>query len=114
MDISVEDIYNQIFNAAVEAFKDGWHAIKTYAPTEFRKMAVQLAEISENVALYKLDRTKGYSKKTGKLLFKMQRTASESVLVAITQLTLITVQKALNAIIRILKKAFEGFFATII
>lgn len=114
MGIDVDEIYTRMLTAAEGAFKDGWQAVKAYAPGEFKKMAVQLAEIAENVARYELDNTQGYSPQTGKILFKMQRTACESVLVAVTSLTLIAVQKAINAVIKTLKEAFGGLIAAVI
>jgi hypothetical protein len=111
MTINVDEIFGKMMDAGEGAFKDGWQAVKNYAPAEFKKMAIQLADIAENVALYKIDSQKGYSPETGKILFKMQRTACESVLVAVTQLTLIAVQNALNAILKVLKDAFAGIIS---
>ncbi len=114
MSVNADEIYNKIINAAEGAFKDGWQAVKIYAPAEFKKMSVQLAEIAENVTLYEVDNTQGYSPQTAKILFKMQRTACESVLVAVTHLTLIAVQKAINAILKVLKETFGGIIATVV
>lgn len=114
MSVNADEIYSKIIDAAKGAFKGDWEALKTYAPAEFKKMSVQLAEIVENIVLYETDNTQGYSRQTGKILFKMQRTACESVLVAVTRLTLIAVQKAINAIIRVLKEAFGGVIAAIV
>lgn len=114
MSVNADEIYTKIIDAAEGAFKDGWQAVKTYAPVEFKKMSVQLAEIAENVALYEVDNTQGYSPQTGKILFKMQRSACESVLVAVTYLTLIAVQKAMNAIMKILKETFGGIIAMVV
>ncbi len=111
MAISADEIFKKISDAAQGAFKDGWDAVKDYAPAEFRKMAVQLESIAENVAKYELDSNEGYSPATGKILFRMQRTACEGVLVAVTQLTLIAVQKALNAIVKVLKDTFGAALA---
>jgi hypothetical protein len=102
------ELFETITNSAEGAFKDGWDAVRGYAPAEFKKMAFQLAEIVENVAAFKLDDAQGYSPATGKLLFRMQVRACEAVLVATTQLTLIAVQKALNAIIAAIKNAFSA------
>jgi hypothetical protein len=113
MAISADEIFSQISDAAEGAFKDGWAAVKDYAPAEFKKMAIQLESIAENVALYEIDSNEGYSPATGKILFRMQRTACESVLVAVTHLTLIAVQKALNAIIKVLNDAFGAALAGI-
>lgn len=106
MTVSAEEIFDKISNAAEDAFKEGWSAVKDYAPAEFKKMALQLESIAKNVAAYKLDNSQGYSEETGKILFRMQRRAAESALVAVTQLTLIAVEKAFNAIIEALKNAF--------
>jgi hypothetical protein len=74
-------------------------------------MAIQLESIATNVAAFELDPDTGYSAATGKILFQMQRTACESVLVALTHLTLIAVQKALNAIVKVLEDAFGTVLA---
>jgi len=85
-----------------------------YAPAEFKKMAVQLESIAENVAQYQINSNEGYSAATGKILFRMQRTACESVFVAVTHLTLIAVQKALNAIVKVLKEAFGAALVAVL
>ncbi len=93
---------------AIIAFGDGWDEIKEYAPAEFEKMAVQIVSIAKNVALYESsNKQKGYSAQTGKILLKMQRTAMESVFVAVSALVLVTIQKAINAIFKVLKQTFE-------
>ena len=105
---TAEQIFEGMMDAGQEAFGAGWDAVRQFAPTEFRKMALQIEEIARNVALYKLDKTQGYSLATGKLLMQMQRNACESVLVATTQLTMVAVQKAMDAMFAVLRKAFRG------
>lgn len=114
MAIDANEVLNKMMSSAESAFGAGWTSVKQYAPAEFKKMAIQIAEIAENVALYKIDPSKGYSEETGKLLLKMQRNACEGVLVAVTQLTMIAVQKALDAIFKILKDTFQGAIATVL
>jgi hypothetical protein len=114
MIVNQEEIYNKLIEAGEMAFKDGWQAVKTYAPAEFKKMSVQLVEIAENVALYEVDSSQGYSPKTGKKLFEMQKTACESVFCATTQLTFIAVQNAINAMIKTLKNLFNGIIKKIL
>src|SRR6516225_5549003 len=99
MAIDADEIVKEMMDAAEEAFKDGWEAVRQYAPGEFKKMAVQLEEIAANVAKFKIDPDEGYSPETAKILFGMQQRASEGVLVAMSKLTLIAVQQALNAIV---------------
>jgi len=108
MDVSVEDIVGKMLQAGEAAFKDGWASVRNYAPAEFKKMAVQIADIAKNVAAYEINNDEGYSPETGKILFQMQRRSLEAVLVAVTELTLIAVQDALNAILKVLEDAFDG------
>ncbi len=70
--------------------------------------------ISKNVALYKIDRSKGFSVATGKALLGMQRTAMEGVFIAISALVLITIQKAINAIFKVLKATFSAALQSIL
>lgn len=114
MSIGADQIFSKILEAAQNEFKGEWDVVKDYAPAEFKKMAQQLESIAANVAKYELDQTQGYSPETGKLLFQMQKTACESVFVAITQLTLLAVQKAINAILDVLKKEFGGALALVL
>lgn len=97
-----------------DAFGDGWDSVKDYAPAEFKKISSQIVEIAENVAKYELDESQGYSPETGKVLLQMQRTATESVLVAMSTLTIIAVQNAINAMMQVLKETFEGVLSSIL
>lgn len=114
MSVNADDVFNKMMGAAEGAFNEGWDAVKIYAPAEFRKMSVQIAEIAKNVTIYQIDNTQGYSPETGKLLFQMQRNSCEAVLVAVTRLTLLAVQNALNAIIKVLRDTFQGIISTIV
>jgi len=105
---NAEEIFEEMMDAGQNAFGAGWTAVSKYAPAEFRKMAVQIQAIAENVAKYQIDDREGYSPETAKILMKMQRDACESVLVATTQLTLVAVQKAMDAMYDVLRKAFKG------
>lgn len=114
MDINYEDVFDKMMSSASEAFGDGWDAVKNYAPHEFKKISAQIVEIADNVAKYKINEDEGYSPETGKLLMKMQKNATESVLVAVSALTLIAVQSAINAIFKVLSDKFKGVLSTIL
>ncbi|MDT7832000.1 hypothetical protein RQM59_06390 [Flavobacteriaceae bacterium S356] len=107
MKLTINNIYKTILDEASDAFGDGWDSIKNYAPVEFKKMSTQLKDIAKNVAKYAIDSNDGYSPDTGKILLKMQVVATESVLVAISTLTLIAVQNAINNIFEALKNTFS-------
>jgi hypothetical protein len=106
MSLDVEDMLKTMLGAGKQAFGDGWDAVKNYAPLEFKKIALQVAELAANVALFNADNKQGYSAETGQLLLRMQRNATESVLVAMSALTLLAVQSALDSVLRVLKDAF--------
>jgi len=114
MEFNKTNILKTMKNEAIGAFGDGWEQIKQYAPAEFEKMAIQLVTISKNVALYKIDRSKGFSVATGKALLTMQRTAMESVFVAMSALVLMTIQNAINAIFKVLKATFSAALQAIL
>lgn len=115
MDFNKTNLVKTMKSEALSAFGSGWAQIKDYAPTEFEKMAIQLINIGKNVALYKTsNKKKGYSPATGKALLKMQRTAMESVLVAISGLVLLTIQTAVNAIFKLLKSTFSTALSSLL
>lgn len=115
MEFNKKNVLKTMKLEAVSAFSEGWDQIKDYAPLEFEKMAIQLVNISKNVALYKSSKKKkGFSPATGKALLRMQRTAMESVFVAVSALVLISIQKAINAIFKVLKQTFATVLNTIL
>jgi hypothetical protein len=108
MDFNKSNVLKTMKSEAAGAFGTGWAQIQEFAPAEFDKMATQLVSIAKNIALYESsNRKRGYSPRTGKALLKMQRTAMEGVLVAVSALVLLTIQRAINAIMRVLKQTFQ-------
>jgi len=114
MAINADDVLKEMVSAAAAAFGTGWDAVQKYAPAEFRKMALQIEDIANNVAAYELDSRDGYAPETGRILLQMQRRSCEAVLVATTHLTLLAVQKALDAILDVLKKTFKGVLMSVV
>jgi hypothetical protein len=114
MEINFDNVLDTMLETASDAFDDGWDAVKIYAPAEFKKISAQIVEIAENVVKYEINEDQGYSPETGKLLLQMQRNATEGVLVAISTLTLIAVQNAINAIFKVLRDTFSGVLSTIL
>ncbi len=114
MSIDAEAIFKAMLGAATNAFGDQWDHVKNYVPGEFKKLAVQIADVAENVAKYEADPTQGYPADTGKVLVRMQRNALEAVLTAVTALTLLAVQNAMDGVVAVLKKAFGGVVAVLL
>jgi len=107
--MEVDQLFNSMMGVASDAFGDGWESIKSYAPGEFKKLAVQMKDIVENVAIYDPQNPDqgGYPLESGKIILKMAINAMESVLVAVSSLTLIAVQNAINGILQVLKDSFS-------
>jgi hypothetical protein len=72
-----------------------WGQIKSYAIPELQKIAIQIAAIEENLEEYTPDGARA--------LLDMQKQAALGVIVAMTTLTLLAVQNALNAILTAVK-----------
>ncbi|GGX53472.1 hypothetical protein [Undibacterium squillarum] len=103
--MQTDDLFQEMMLNAKTAFGAHWQQVSDYLPTELKKMAVQLNSIADNVAAFQLDNSQGYSPATGKLMLQMQQHACVSVLVAMTQLTLLAVQDAVNSILAALRSA---------
>ncbi|QJR14761.1 hypothetical protein [Usitatibacter palustris] len=113
MAVDAQAVFEEMMAAGATAFGQGWKAVETYASAEFEKLADHLADIAENVALYEENPEEGYSPKTARKLFKIQRDACERVIVAVTQLPPAAVQIAMNAIMEVLKDTFGAAIAEI-
>lgn len=114
MTLDMNALFQTMLTEATSAFGDGWDHITSYAPAEFRKLAVQVADIADNVAKYELDPKTGYPPATGRVLLQMQRTALEAVLTAVTALTIMAVQEAITRVLTAIKNAFGGVLTAIL
>jgi len=106
MALNVNDLFKTMMQSAAVAFGAQWNTAKAFVPGELRKLAVQIADIAENVAKFQVDTNEGFPPATGQVLLRMQRRSLEATLTAVTALTLIAVQDAVNKILKALKDAF--------
>jgi hypothetical protein len=72
-----------------------WNQMRTYALPELSKIAIQIVAIEENI--------NDYTPEGAKVLLDMQKQASLGVIVAMTTLTLLDVQDAINTILQAIK-----------
>jgi len=114
MNPTYEQILRKMLEAGGTAFGANWGTVEKYAKAEFKKIAKQLVDILDNVAKFKVDPNTGYSETTARHLLRMQITATESVIVAMTALTLLAVEAAINAILNVLEQAFTAAFGTLL
>jgi hypothetical protein len=106
--IDLEPIYQAMLKKAPAAFGAAWDKVKIFLPAELRKMAVQLAEIADNVSKFAQNSAEGYPPETGRVLLRMQRRALENVLIAVTALTLIAVEQSINGILDAAREVAGG------
>lgn len=77
-----------------------WEKLKTYALPELKKISLQIVAIAENIT--------DYTPEGAKALLNMQINATVGVFVAMTTLTLIEVQAALNAMLDAIRATVNG------
>ena len=114
MTINVDAVYSAIMKAGQSAFADNWDEVGSYGETEFKKMAQQIVDIADNVAKYQHDEDQDYSANAGKILMNMQRLAMANVIIALTAMTLVTAQQAINDMLDVVKSTFGGVLKTIL
>ena len=115
MNFNKSNLLKVMKNEATGAFGDGWEQVKDFAPAEFEKMAVQLVNIAKNVARFESSNgEQGYSRATAKALVRMQRNAMESVLAAVSAMVLLTIERAVNAVMKAVKNAFSDVLGSIL
>jgi hypothetical protein len=106
MTLDVDNLLKTMLGAAATAFGTQWSIAKGFVPSELKKMAMQLADIAGNVTKHELDPNDGYPIATGRILLQMQRQSLEATLTAVTALTLIAVQSAIDKILQVVKATF--------
>ena len=79
---------------------DIWSKMETVAIPELRKIAIQIVELAKPGSPWSPDESK--------LLLKMQIRSATGIIVAMTALTMIAVQNAINAILDAVREFVNG------
>lgn len=77
-----------------------WGAMKGFAAVELRKIAVQIVAVAENAA--------DFTPAGAKLLLELQVQASVGVIVAMTEMVMLAVQRAINAVLAAVREMVNG------
>ncbi len=88
MALDTTALVNAMVSAGEHLGEDLWNSIETFAVPELQKIAVQIVAIEAN--------RDAFTPEGAKALLDMQLRASVGVIVAMTTLTLLAVQKAIN------------------
>lgn len=95
MGIDTNDLIEKMTAAGQNLAGTLWHDIKTYAKPELEKIATQIVAIETAM----LQPTPPFTREGAKALLEMQVRATIGVIVAMTTITLLAIQTALNAIL---------------
>jgi len=98
--MDANDLTDQMLAAAKGLGGTIWSEMQSYALPELQKIAIQITAIAEHHADYKVAGAKA--------LLDMQVKASIGVIVAMTTLTLLAVQDAINAILDAVRGLVNG------
>jgi hypothetical protein len=91
MSLDVDTLVSTMRNAGQNLAGGVWSQMKTYALPELHKIALQIVAIGEHLP--------DYTPEGAKALMRMQINASVAVIVAMTSLTLLAAQTAINQIL---------------
>jgi hypothetical protein len=97
MSLNVSELAAQMLGAAQEVLSGKWPEIKDYAESETKKLAQSLATIE------KLHVTGQISDEQAGLHLDIQKNASRTVLLTLEGLSLLVVEQAINAALRVVK-----------
>jgi hypothetical protein len=95
MALDTTALVNAMVSAGEHLGEDLWNSIETFAVPELQKIAVQIVAIETN--------RDAFTPEGAKALLDMQLRASVGVIVAMTTLTLLAVQEAINEILEAVK-----------
>jgi hypothetical protein len=98
--IDVDTLTNNMIAAGKGLVTGVWQQMETYAIPELKKIAVQIVSIGENITQY--------TPEGAKILLEMQVKAAIGVIVAMTSLTMLAVQNAINAILGAVRDFVNG------
>jgi|SRR5664279_5078098 len=99
MPLNVQDLARQMTAAAAGQFKKQWPDVKSYAESEFQKLAHAIVFIGEERVAGQIDETEGA------LLLDMQKNASRAVFLTIKGIGLLTAEAAVNAALDVVRTA---------
>lgn len=100
MSVDVDTLTTKLLTAGKALGGNVWQHMETYAGPELKKIAVQIAAIAQNAG--------DFTPEGAKALLQLQVQASVGVIVAMTQLVMVEVQAAINAILDAVREFVNG------
>jgi hypothetical protein len=106
MALDIGALLESMGTAAAQVLQSKWPGVRSFATSEFQKIAQTIVSIGEGVASGEI------TKDQAPILLDMQKNASRAVLAAVEGMTLIAAEQAINAALAAVKgpiNAFVGF-----
>jgi hypothetical protein len=106
MTLDIAALLESMGTAAAGVLQNKWPSVRSFATSEFQKIAQTVVSIGEGVASGEI------TKDQAPILLDMQKNASRAVLAAVEGMTLIAAEQAINAAFAAVKgpiNAFVGF-----
>jgi hypothetical protein len=100
MPIDIGTLTEKLVGAGKTAASDIWRQIEHFAVPEMKKIAVQIEALADPASPWSLDEKK--------LLLRMQVRSAVAIIVAMTSLTMLAVQNAINAILATVRDFVNG------
>jgi len=114
MELTVDNALKEMLRAGAAAFGEAWGQVSRFAKAEFAKIAQTLVAIAENVAAFQRNPDEGYPPEVGRKLLEMQKASTEAVFVSLTALTLIAVERAINAVLEVVRQLFSAALGAVL
>lgn len=98
--MNADTLFGKMVDAGRGLGGDIWDGMQTVALPELKKIALQIAELAKPDS--------PWSEEESKILLRMQVRAAVGVIVAMTALTMLAVQNAINAILDAVREFVNG------
>lgn len=102
MKLKASSLAKDMLAAAKGPLQDDWPQIRDYASAEFRKLALSIVMIERLYLQEKLTKTEA------KLHLRIQKNASQTVLLTVQGLGLLTVERSINAALKVVRDSVNS------
>ncbi len=99
MPLDIDGLVGRMIGIGRDSFSDTWAQVEEFAVPELKKIAIEIAAIADR---HDLDL------ESARLLLKLQVQASAGVIVAMTELVMLSVEQLINGILDALRDFING------
>jgi hypothetical protein len=104
MALQLDDLFGTITGAASGALAGSWANVQNFTIPELRKLAMTFVDIEQGL----MANPPIYTRESARILLRMQLRAFQAIITATTALTLIELERAINAIFDAIREVVNG------